>query len=87
MRVAHSLIVIALNAVPLQGATAEPEIIVLLEGGDEAGLLEGRAVPPGDDWVVRASLYSGAQNAVASLWPVDDPQESLIQPVLAGSIL
>ena len=31
-------------------------------------------VPPGDDWVglVRAFLSAGAQNVVASLWPVDD---------------
>ncbi|UCC83643.1 MAG: CHAT domain-containing protein [Gemmatimonadota bacterium] len=48
MGLAHSLIVIALNVVPLQGATGEPEIIVLLETGDEARLLEAIRQRPDD---------------------------------------
>jgi CHAT domain-containing protein len=37
-------------------------------------------VPPGDDWVglVRAFLFAGASNVVASLWRVDDRATALL---------
>jgi CHAT domain-containing protein len=50
----------------------------------ETGLGSGTAadVPPGDDWVglVRAFLFAGAENIMATLWPIEDRSTSLIIP-------
>jgi CHAT domain-containing protein/Tfp pilus assembly protein PilF len=52
--------------------TADLVVLSACETGLGTGLHHD--VPPGDDWVglVRAFLHAGAQNVVASLWPVDD---------------
>ena len=50
----------------------------------ETGLASGAAadVPAGDDWVglVRAFLFAGADNVMATLWPIEDRPTSRIIP-------
>ena len=56
----------------------------------ESGLGSGAAsdVPPGDDWVglVRAFLFAGADNVMATLWPIEDRSTSLIIPEFYASL-
>lgn len=57
----------------------------------ETGLGSGSTsdVPPGDDWVglVRAFLFAGADNVMATLWPIEDRSTSLIIPRVHGSLV
>jgi CHAT domain-containing protein len=50
----------------------------------ETGLASGAAadVPAGDDWLglVRAFLFAGADNVMATLWPIEDRPTSRIVP-------
>lgn len=57
---------------------------LLILSACETGLGAGSSsdVPPGDDWVglVRAFLFAGADNVMATLWPIEDRSTSVIMP-------
>ncbi|MCH8154726.1 MAG: hypothetical protein IH786_05595, partial [Proteobacteria bacterium] len=54
---AHGLALAALSALPLQGAGAEPQVIVLLEAGQEAKLLDVVRERPDEVREALASLF------------------------------
>ena len=64
LALAHGLALAALSALPLQGAGAEPQVIVLLEAGQEEKLLD--VVRERPDEVREPSRTFSAQRSVAS---------------------
>ena len=64
------------------GLSLRARLLVLSACETGLGSGAGSDVPPGDDWVglVRAFLFAGADNVMATLWPIEDRSTSLIIP-------
>jgi len=69
------------------GLSLRARLLVLSACETALGAGVASDVPPGDDWVglVRAFLFAGADNVMATLWPIEDRSTSLIIPRFYGS--
>ena len=70
------------------GLSLRARLLVLSACETALGAGVASDVPPGDDWVglVRAFLFAGADNVMATLWPIEDRSTSLIIPRFYGSL-
>lgn len=77
-----------LTAADVMGLSLRAHLVVL--SACETGLGSGASadVPAGDEWVglVRAFLIAGADNVMASLWPIEDRSTSRIVPLLYAGL-
>jgi CHAT domain-containing protein len=76
-----------LTVTDVLGLSFRARLVVLSACETALGSGASADVPAGDDWVglVRAFLVAGADNVMASLWPIEDRATSLIVPqVYAG---
>ena len=70
------------------GAALQAQLVVL--SACQTGLASGELadVPSGDDWIglVRAFLFAGSDNVLATLWPVRDNASALVMRTFYGGL-